>query len=43
VFASHAERLADLMGALTDTEQRSLGRLCRKLGLSARGAGVARP
>ena len=43
VFASHAARLADLMGALTDTEQRSLGRLCRKLGLSARGAGVARP
>ncbi|MEO7456096.1 MAG: MarR family winged helix-turn-helix transcriptional regulator [Gemmatimonadaceae bacterium] len=28
----HVERLTSLMGALTKTEQRELGRLCRKLG-----------
>ena len=33
VFPGHAERLTRLMGALTESEQRTFGRLCRKLGL----------
>ena len=36
VFAGHAERLTGLMGVLSETEQRTLGRLCRKLGLGVR-------
>jgi MarR family transcriptional regulator, 2-MHQ and catechol-resistance regulon repressor len=36
VFAGHAERLTGVMGTLTEAEQRTLGRLCRKLGLLAR-------
>ncbi len=43
-FPAHAERLAQLMGVLTRAEQRTLARLCRKLGLSeakAAGAGSA--
>jgi MarR family 2-MHQ and catechol resistance regulon transcriptional repressor len=35
VFAGHAERLTAVMGALTEMEQRTLSRLCRKLGLAA--------
>jgi MarR family 2-MHQ and catechol resistance regulon transcriptional repressor len=41
VFAGHAERLAALMGVLTETEQRTLGRLCRKLGLAVQGVALA--
>lgn len=39
VFPPHARRIAALMGALTVEEQAELGRLCRKLGLAAAGAG----
>jgi MarR family 2-MHQ and catechol resistance regulon transcriptional repressor len=35
VFPGHAERLTRLMGVLSEGEQRTLGRLCRKLGLGA--------
>ncbi len=31
-FPRHAERITDLMDALSETEQRRLGALCRKLG-----------
>jgi MarR family 2-MHQ and catechol resistance regulon transcriptional repressor len=33
-FPAHADRIRTLMGALTQTEQRELSRLCRKLGLA---------
>lgn len=33
----HVARIAGLLGALTDEEQRQLGRLCRKLGLANAG------
>ena len=32
VFPAHAGRIADLFGALTQSEQEQLGRLCKKLG-----------
>jgi MarR family 2-MHQ and catechol resistance regulon transcriptional repressor len=35
-FPAHAARIAALLGVLTATEQRELGRLCRKLGLAIR-------
>ena len=35
LFPTHADGIAELMGALTASEQEELGRLCRKLGLSA--------
>ncbi len=35
VFPAHAERLTGLMDVLTETEQRTLTRLCRKLGIAA--------
>lgn len=35
-FPAHAARVAELLGALTQEEQRTLARLCRKLGLAAR-------
>jgi len=35
-FPAHAARIAALLGALTPAEQRELGRLCRKLGLTIR-------
>jgi MarR family 2-MHQ and catechol resistance regulon transcriptional repressor len=38
VFPAHAERLTGLMGGLTETEQRTLARLCRKLGIAAAAA-----
>ncbi len=37
-FPAHAVRIAALFGALTSAEQRELGRLCRKLGLTIRSA-----
>ena len=37
-FPAHAARVAALLGALTQEEQRALARLCRKLGLAARQA-----
>jgi MarR family 2-MHQ and catechol resistance regulon transcriptional repressor len=37
VFPGHAERLTRLVAALTGGEQRTLGRLCRKLGLAIVG------
>lgn len=37
-FPDHAQRVRALLGALTQAEQRELGRLCRKLGL---GLGAA--
>ena len=45
VFPAHAERLAELMGVLTEAEQRTLARLCRKLGIGAAAgsAGTLRP
>jgi MarR family 2-MHQ and catechol resistance regulon transcriptional repressor len=39
VFPDHAERLTRLMASLSAGEQRTLGRLCRKLGLAIAGAG----
>ncbi len=36
-FPEHAARVRGLLGALTQAEQRELSRLCRKLGLAARG------
>lgn len=36
LFPVHAAGIARLMSALTESEQEDLGRLCRKLGLSAR-------
>jgi MarR family 2-MHQ and catechol resistance regulon transcriptional repressor len=41
VFPPHAVRIMGLMGALTAAEQRTLARLCRKLGLAAAGTGAA--
>jgi MarR family 2-MHQ and catechol resistance regulon transcriptional repressor len=38
-FPEHAGRVRSLLGALTQAEQRELGKLCRKLGLGL--AGVA--
>jgi MarR family 2-MHQ and catechol resistance regulon transcriptional repressor len=38
VFPAHAERVTGLMGVLTETEQRTLARLCRKLGIAAAAA-----
>lgn len=35
VFPGHAADVAALMSALTEEEQRTLGQLCKKLGLSA--------
>ncbi len=35
LFPTHAAGIAELMSALSSTEQRELARLCRKLGLSA--------
>lgn len=37
-FPAHAARVTALLGALTQEEQRTLARLCRKLGLAARQA-----
>ncbi len=37
-FPPHARRVTALLGALTAAEQRELGRLCRKLGLTIHGA-----
>lgn len=34
VLPKHVARIAGLVGALTEDEQRQLGRLCRKLGLA---------
>jgi MarR family transcriptional regulator, 2-MHQ and catechol-resistance regulon repressor len=34
IFPVHARRIAELFGALTAVEQETLGRLCKKLGLS---------
>jgi MarR family 2-MHQ and catechol resistance regulon transcriptional repressor len=36
-FPVHAERITQVMNALTREEQRELGRLCRKLGTAAAG------
>ena len=36
-FGPHASRIARLLGALTQAEQRQLGSLCRKLGLAHQG------
>jgi len=33
-FPAHARKVADVFSALTATEQRELGKLCRKLGLA---------
>jgi MarR family transcriptional regulator, 2-MHQ and catechol-resistance regulon repressor len=41
VFPPHAERLTRLMASLSEGEQRTLGRLCRKLGLAAVATGAA--
>ena len=41
-FPAHAARVTALLGALTQEEQRTLARLCRKLGLAARQA-ASRP
>ena len=38
VFPAHAAHITSLMSALTESEQRELASLCRKLGLSARAA-----
>jgi hypothetical protein len=35
-FPDHAARIVALLAALTPAEQRELGRLCRKLGLTIR-------
>jgi len=35
-FPEHAARVRELLGALTQAEQRELSRLCRKLGLAVR-------
>jgi len=40
LFPEHAERLTRLMETLTEGEQRTLGRLCRKLGLGAAAGGA---
>lgn len=37
IFPKHVERIARVMGGLTEEEQRRLGRLCRKLGRHAEG------
>jgi len=37
-FPQHVLRIQQLFGALSDAEQRTLGRLCRKLGRAAAGA-----
>jgi MarR family transcriptional regulator, 2-MHQ and catechol-resistance regulon repressor len=37
VFPQHAARIAETIGGLSRDEQRELGRLCKKLGLSAAG------
>jgi MarR family 2-MHQ and catechol resistance regulon transcriptional repressor len=34
IFPNHARRIAELFGALTASEQDTLGRLCKKLGRS---------
>ena len=34
IFPNHARRIAELFGALTASEQETLGRLCKKLGRS---------
>jgi MarR family 2-MHQ and catechol resistance regulon transcriptional repressor len=39
-FPGHAARITALFGALTQEEQRTLGRLCRKLGLAAQADGA---
>jgi len=39
VFPGHAETIAGLMSSLTADEQRQLGSLCRKLGLTVEAAG----
>lgn len=36
-FPEHAIRIRDMMGALTQAEQRELSRLCKKLGQSVNG------
>jgi MarR family transcriptional regulator, 2-MHQ and catechol-resistance regulon repressor len=38
-FPGHAARVRELLGALTQAEQRELSRLCRKLGLAVRDGG----
>lgn len=38
-FPAHARRIVTLLGALTQVEQRQLGRLCRKLGRTIRAEG----
>ncbi len=37
VFPLHAGKIVEAMSALTKTEQETLGKLCRKLGLQNRG------
>jgi MarR family 2-MHQ and catechol resistance regulon transcriptional repressor len=39
LFPSHAAVIADVLSPLSASEQRRLGRLCRKLGLSLTGVG----
>jgi MarR family 2-MHQ and catechol resistance regulon transcriptional repressor len=42
VFPLHATRITNALGVLSEAEQRTLGRLCKRLGLAAAPAEAAR-